>query len=148
MISDSDFWRKERKFSNQTLKYCRFLQDLGVPLNDVMVFQKAVFIMVKSKDLEDFTNEEGLNRMLENLLGKRVFIIPVDVNLLEILHAIYEKCYIDNVDLDVYLEKIFFKVKVKHGLKSEFFKKYKHLFDDIGSFFKNFYTQDFKFKFL
>jgi hypothetical protein len=148
MISESDFWRKERKFSNQTLKYCRYFQDLGLPVNDLMVFSKTIFILIQNKDLKEIPHKEELTSLLRNILGKLVFMIPVDENLLEILHAIYEKGFIENVDLDVYLEKIVFKIKVKQHLKSEFFKKYKPIFDDIGAFFKNFYTQDFKFQFL
>ncbi|MFX0099403.1 MAG: hypothetical protein ACFFCS_07450 [Candidatus Hodarchaeota archaeon] len=148
MISNSDFWRRERKFSNQTLKYCRYFQDLGLPLNDLMLFPKTIFILIYSNALKDVPHKEKIIRLLENILGKLVFIIPVDVNLLEIFHAIYEKYYIDNVDLDVYLDKIFFRVKVKQKLKTEFFKKYKPVFEDIGNFFKKFYTQDFKFQFL
>lgn len=116
-------------------------------MNDLMVFQKSVFILIKTKDLDSVPHKEKLTRMLNNILGKQVFIIPVDENLLEILHAIYNKLYIDNVDLDVYLDKIFFKVKVKKAFKADFFKRYKHLFDDIGRFFRNFYTQEFKFQF-
>ena len=99
-------------------------------------------------ELKDIPHKEELTRLLENIFGKLVFIIPVDENLLEIFHAIYDKYYIENVDLDVYLDKIFFKVKIKQRLKAEFFKKYKNVFDEIGDFFKNFYTQGFKFQFL
>nr|MDO8083685.1 hypothetical protein [Candidatus Sigynarchaeum springense] len=103
--------------------------------------------MLTSRDYERLPHKTELKVVLGLILEKITFLIPIDDDLVGMLSAIFETELIEHIQTTTDARCVHVHVKVNPQRKPEFFRRFKMVFDDITSFFKTIYNQDFRFQF-
>ena len=148
-LLDSTKSRERRIFDNEKLLLYNYLGNLlKMDIEDLVILSKTIFILVTTRDYENIPYKFEIKAMLKLLLDKMTFLVPLSHDLVDLLVAIYEKDYIENIYTQVQNGCVHVKITLKPELKTDFFYKYKKIFGDISTFFKKIYEQEFKFQFM
>jgi hypothetical protein len=138
----------KRRFDNQKLLMYNYLQNvLKMDVDDLVILTKTIFILLTSRDYEQLPHKTELKTVLGLILEKFTFLIPANDGLVEMLSAIFDTGLIEDIQTKSEPGCTHVHVRVNPQRKPEFFQKYKKIFDDITSFFKTIYNQEFKFQF-
>jgi len=125
-----------------------YLQNaLKLDIYDLVLLTRTIFILLTSRDYERLPHKTELKVVLGLILEKITFLIPIDDDLVGMLSAIFETELIEHIQTTTDARCVHVHVKVNPQRKPEFFRRFKMVFDDITSFFKTIYNQDFRFQF-
>ena len=140
---------EKKTFDNEKLLLYNYLTSmLKIDIEDLVILAKTIFILVTNGNYENIPYKSEIRTIMKLILDKISFLIPLSDNIQELLTAIYEKSFIENIETRVEKDYVRVKVWLKPALKPEFFHKYKKIFADISKFFEIIYDQEFKFQFL
>jgi len=138
----------KRRFDNQKLLMYNYLQNvLKMDIDDLVILTRTIFILLNSRDYEQLLRKTEFKVVLGMILEKFTFLVPANDGLIEMLSAIFETDLIDGIKTSSEPGRIRVHVQVNPRKKPEFFQRFKRNFDEIASFFKIIYNQDFKFQF-
>ena len=140
---------EKRTFDNEKLLLYNYLASiLKIDIEDLVILARTIFILVTNGNHENIPYKSEIKTILKLILDKITFLVPLSEDMQELLVAIYEKSFIENIETRVETRCIRVKIWLKPALKTEFFHKYKKIFTDISKFFEIVYDQEFKFQFL
>jgi hypothetical protein len=140
---------EKTKFDNEKLLLYNYLTSmLKIDIEDLVILARTIFILVTNGTYENIPYQSEIKTILKLLMDKITFLVPLSDDMQDLLAAIYEKSFIENIETSVESRCVRVKIWLKQALKSEFFHKYKKIFADISKFFELIYDQDFKFQFL
>jgi len=147
-LNANKFFEK-KIFDNEKLLLYNYLASmLKTDIEDLVILAKTIFVLVTRGNYESMPCRSEIETMLKLILDKMTFLVPLSDDMQELLAAIYEKSFIENIESRVEASCVRVKVWLKPTLKTEFFHKYKKILTDISRFFEIVFDQQFKFQFL
>ncbi|MHA1784034.1 MAG: hypothetical protein ACTSVE_02430 [Candidatus Helarchaeota archaeon] len=141
-----------QKFSNLELTYLNYIESItGLKLENLLVLSKSIFLLaqsdsIKRKDKDEIEIDEILE-ILRKILGKIIFLVPINEDVQEILNSIFKDDYIDNFKVEIYKDHVKLMFYLNPDLKHVFFPKYKAFFNDIKSFLNKVFSKEIKLEF-
>src|SRR5271157_456195 len=140
---------EKKIFDNEKLLLYNYLASLlKIDIEDLVILAKTIFILVTNGNYENVPFKTEIKTILKLILDKITFLVPLSDDMQDLLVAVYENSFIENIETRVETNCVRVKIWLKPALKTEFFHKYKKIFTDISKFFEIIYDQEFKFQFL
>jgi len=146
---DTSKFLEKKVFNNEKLMLYNYLEkSLKIEIEDLILLAKSIFVLITGEKYEHLDHKQLLRSMFRLVIERMVFFIPVSQNLHELILAIFENKYIDDIQTRGTPDNITVTIILNKGTKRDFFNKYKKIFDEISIFFKIYGGQEFKFQYM